>query len=952
MAENGNINSEAFKNPPQFPGQPANMENFPPIRPGMMPPAVRPVNGAAPQGIRPPGAFPPFQQRFPNQNMPPFQQHFAAQGGPAPPTNTTLPKPPIFDKDGQIWLEACSADGKVYYFNAKTRETRWDNPADESNKKEKQAAQEDTSEAKKDNGQDKKMEDSKNDETEKKEKTFSEESEVKQETNDNSDQSSAPQQQSEKKAPAPFAPQGMPSTLQPPFGLPPMMRPPPGMPAGFPGFSSRMPLGMSPRFPPFPGFRMPPPDFVPKTIGDWTEHRLPDGRLYYFNNKSKESKWDKPKEFIDASKESSKKPIQPNSEQKIGGGNKTPVKETKPDTRDSKKKPVASRPIPGTGWHLVWTGAGKVFFFHPTSKTSIWERPKELESNINVDEILKQGPNAPKETIAPPISSSDGNAEREKRPNEAQRKDELDKEELEPIIKKKKMDIPENSEIKSIPMVVEEEKVKITGETNHRREVEVKKAIIPLDERMTMFTNLLREKEVSAFSTFEKELNKILFDERYLLLTMKERKQCFEKYVKVRAVEERKERAQKVKEKKEDFKRLLEDVISSARITFSDFAAKNSKESRYKAIEKMREREQLFNEFMTDFRKHEKEKLKLREEKLRKQFFELLSELTNLSEDSKWKKVKQSIEADKRYELVGSSSKREEFFYQYVKEELSKNKESSPAHGDKNNDEENEKDDEKEDEEAMNDENEDMVSSVEAKQEFDKNERIEASIRKREEEVRAQKEVYEKDREKERGLHQHDKAVQHFKALLADMVKDTQFSWKETRRSLRKDPRWSALEVLEKSEKETLFNNHIRDIKDKRKKSFRRLLDEADVPLDAHWREVRRQIKDDPRYAKFGTSELREEEFETYLREKLTAARTDFRELLRETKLITYKTKDSPNHMKDVASILKKDKRYHVMSALSSERERMIKSHIDDLYKRGPPPPPTATNPSSRYKKD
>lgn len=103
----------------------------------------------------------------------------------------------------------------------------------------------------------------------------------------------------------------------------------------------------------------------------------------------------------------------------------------------------------------------------------------------------------------------------------------------------------------------------------------------------------------------------------------------------------------------------------------------------------------------------------------------------------------------------------------------SKNKESSPAQGDKNNDEEyeknDEKEDEKEDEEAMHDENEDMAS-VEAKQEFDKNERIEASIRKREEEVRAQKEVYEKDREKERGLHQHDKAVQHFKALLADMV--------------------------------------------------------------------------------------------------------------------------------------------------------------------------------------
>ena len=69
---------------------------------------------------------------------------------------------------------------------------------------------------------------------------------------------------------------------------------------GFPGgFQSRLPLSMPPRFPPLPaGFRLP-LEFVPKTIGDWTEHRLPDGRLYYFNNKSRESKWDKPLEFTE-----------------------------------------------------------------------------------------------------------------------------------------------------------------------------------------------------------------------------------------------------------------------------------------------------------------------------------------------------------------------------------------------------------------------------------------------------------------------------------------------------------------------------------------------------------------------------------------------------------------------------------------------------------------------------
>lgn len=70
---------------------------------------------------------------------------------------------------------------------------------------------------------------------------------------------------------------------------------PPGFPPAFPGRG--IAPGMPPRFPPFPGFRIPPPDFMPKTVGDWTEHRLPDGRLYYYNNKTKESKWEKPAEF-------------------------------------------------------------------------------------------------------------------------------------------------------------------------------------------------------------------------------------------------------------------------------------------------------------------------------------------------------------------------------------------------------------------------------------------------------------------------------------------------------------------------------------------------------------------------------------------------------------------------------------------------------------------------------
>jgi len=51
-----------------------------------------------------------------------------------------------------------------------------------------------------------------------------------------------------------------------------------------------------------------------------------------------------------------------------------------------------------------------------------------------------------------------------------------------------------------------------------------------------------------------------VFDQRYLLLTSKERKQVFEHYVKERAEEERREKRNRLREKKDLFKALLEEA--------------------------------------------------------------------------------------------------------------------------------------------------------------------------------------------------------------------------------------------------------------------------------------------------------------------------------------------------------------------------------------------------------
>ena len=111
---------------------------------------------------------------------------------------------------------------------------------------------------------------------------------------------------------------------------------------------------------------------------------------------------------------------------------------------------------------------------------------------------------------------------------------------------------------KQMPVVKE---AAIEAEVHSARE----RATVPLETRMLQFRGLLQEKQVSAFSSWEKELSKIVFDPRYLLLTSRERKTVFDKYVRERADEERKEKKAKAKERKENFVELCKEVGVTAK---------------------------------------------------------------------------------------------------------------------------------------------------------------------------------------------------------------------------------------------------------------------------------------------------------------------------------------------------------------------------------------------------
>ena len=61
--------------------------------------------------------------------------------------------------------------------------------------------------------------------------------------------------------------------------------------------------------------------------------------------------------------------------------------------------------------------------------------------------------------------------------------------------------------------------------------------------------------------------------------------------------------------------------------------------------------------------------------------------------------------------------------------------------------------------------------------------------------------------------------------------------------------------------------------------------------------------------------------------------------------------RESDQHLRDIEKILQNDKRYLVLDCVPEERRKMVVSYIEDLDRRGPPPPHTASEPARRSNK-
>lgn len=624
----------------------------------------------------------------------------------------------------------------------------------------------------------------------------------------------------------------------------------------------------------------------------WTEHTAEEG-TYYYNTASGESTWECPPAVA--------------FQQEI--------------TRSG----FAMETIDGTTWKRVYAADGDFYYHNPETQESAWTLPPEVEALFRA----KQPPQSheeeeireEKEKEKPVGEPNEEGKEQEVSPEAAplvQARSEMELESSEDHLAKARIALAEKSldAVKRKLGDMEGGSAAVDDDAQKRPKVDSAAADEPTNEAATgeeregdegghgddapneeqqqqieQFKDMLREKKLTPFSKWDKELPRLCVDPRFKVLPRHgDRRAVFEAYVKNILNEERAAKRARAQAAKEGFERLLEEVRATltADTKWSDFERTVEADPRFKAMGETsadrKERRALFDAAVAPLRQAKEKGA----QEAHRAFWELLEETPDIVPDSRWSKVKRLLEGDPRYGAVGSSHEREELFGEY------------------------------------------LGSISDAVRKRQRMASAEERLKEREREVRRRREKEEREMDEQRSKVRLEEAVAHFEALLSERVKHHDASWRESKPALSGDRRYSS-PLLTSEQKEALFRKHLQKLMTDRLVQFKGLLAETEkIHMASSWEDARELIQDDPRWSRVPDDSERKKLFLEHVRELHERATQDFLMLLDETNKETMAISATTTvaDWPKIEHLVRGDKRYRTFSVRPEERVRLLEAYI------------------------
>lgn len=385
----------------------------------------------------------------------------------------------------------------------------------------------------------------------------------------------------------------------PPPGFPPMLfptsngmvpRPPPGLvPPPFGVNPMFAPGGVRPLLAPaaVPPLTASKPDSTEQS--QWSEHRTPDGRIYYFNKLTNQSSWEKPE--------------------------------------DLKKEPEQN--LETCPWKEYKTEDGKVYYHNIITKQSSWTIPKELEEIRNKSSENKKNektflptrvePQNTEVSLTPPQMSVTNN-------NTPSLADSCDN-------SNSNSNLLENLSSES------NNKTKTAAFFSDKDFQNLTKA-----ELLDYFKEILREKNISSSSSWENALKNIGNDPRFeRFRTHPERKQFFNDYKVQRMKEEKEEVKNKIKKAKEQLETFLKTTDRMNSMINYRYACDLFRDNELWKLVPETDRREIFEECVHELAKKEREEAKQLRKRNMRVLSDIMDSMMQITYSTSWQEAQQLL---------------------------------------------------------------------------------------------------------------------------------------------------------------------------------------------------------------------------------------------------------------------------------------------------------------------
>nr|DAD48228.1 TPA_asm: hypothetical protein HUJ06_018165 [Nelumbo nucifera] len=200
-------------------------------------------------------------------------------------------------------------------------------------------------------------------------------------------------------------------------------------------------------------------------------------------------------------------------------------------------------------------------------------------------------------------------------------------------------------------------------------------------EAKSAFKALLESANVESDWTWEQAMRVIINDKRYgALKTLGERKQAFNEYLGQRKKQEAEERRMRQKKARKEFTKMLEEskeLTSSTR--WSKAISMFEDDERFKAVERPRDREDLFENYLVELQKKERAKAQEEHKQNIMEYKQFLESCDFIKANSQWRKVQDRLEDDERCSRLEKID-RLEIFQEYVRDLEKEEEEQKKIH--------------------------------------------------------------------------------------------------------------------------------------------------------------------------------------------------------------------------------------------------------------------------------